>query len=27
MIVATHAPSVIHDDWDIAVEPKAAGND
>jgi ABC-type transport system involved in cytochrome c biogenesis ATPase subunit len=23
MIVATHAPSVIHDDWDLAVELKA----
>lgn len=27
MIVATHSPSIIHDDWDIAVELKAAGND
>ena len=27
MIVATHSPSVIHDDWDLAVELKAAGND
>lgn len=27
MIVATHSPSIIHDDWDLAVELKAAGND
>lgn len=27
MIVATHAPSVIHDDWDLAVELKADRDD